>query len=622
MGAIRTTFDFQAEVKQLLHLMIYSLYSNKEIFLRELISNASDALDKLRFEAVKDKTWYGDDTDLKIQVLCDPKAGTITVKDNGIGMSYQEVIDNLGTIAQSGTKAYLEQLAQEQKQDASLIGQFGVGFYSAFIVADKVTVKTKRAGSEATGTEWESDGTGTYTVMDITKPERGTEVILHLKDSDQEFLNEARLQTIIRKYSDHISWPIWMPQMDKAKQQTEPMMVANQATALWKRNKQDLSTENYQEFYKHMTHDPIEPLTWAHHRVEGKQHYVTLLFVPKQAPFDIENRQAKHGLKLYIDRVFVMEDAEAFLPQYLRFIKGIVDSSDLPLNVSRELLQNNRIVDSIRSSIIKQTLAMLKKLADEVERYNSFWLQFGTVLKEGIIEDPSNREQIAALLRFTSTQSPSAEATVSLDQYITRMHDKQDKIYYITAQSYPAAKHSPHLEYFCKHHIEVLLLHERIDEWLVNHLSDYQGKPLQSVAQGQLPSFQADHKVDAALVTALTEKMANVLQDKVKQVRGSDRLVDSPACLVADEQDLSREMQRILKAAGQAIPLVKPILEVNLTHPLLKHLNTITEDKQFADWAALIYDQAVLAEGGQLEEPAVFVQRLNHMLLSFSLLAR
>lgn len=623
----KETFAFQTEVKQLLHLVVHSLYSNKEIFLRELISNASDALDKLRFEALSHKAWYENDPDLKIKVEVDEKEGIITVSDNGIGMSREEVIEHIGTIAKSGTKDYLAKLNKTQLKNANFIGQFGVGFYSIFMVADKVTLKTRRAGLAATeGVLWESSGEeGAFTMESILKESRGTEIVLHIKPEEKEFLNRWRLRSIITKYADHVSWPIVILQeakedTDKDKITDNKEEVVNKATALWTLPKSKIKEDDYKAFYKHIAHDYDEPLIWSHHRVEGNQQYTTLLFIPKHAPYDLFQPNGKHGLKLYVQRVYIMDEAESFLPNYLRFVKGIVDSSDLPLNVSRELLQNNPLVETIKSAVTKKVLTMLEKLSQEPDNYQLFWKEFGKVLKEGLVEDTTNRDTLAKLLRFNSTLHDNPEQPISLDDYLSRMKEKQDKIYYLTSESLHKAKYSPHLEYFKSQGIEVLLLCDRVDEWVMSHLNEYQGKSLQSIAKGTL-----DNPADEASVKALDEfkeKMADLikriqdlLKDHVKEVRLTNRLTDSPACLVVNDHEMGLEMQRLLKASGQLLPSSKPILEMNPYHPLIQKLDSMTDMKQFENYAWMLYDQAILAEGGQLENPGLFVKRLNEALL-------
>lgn len=623
--------SFQAEAKQLLKLMIHSLYSNKEIFLRELISNASDAADKLRFEGLSDAALYESDSDLKIRITYDKEARTITITDNGIGMSRQEVMDNIGTIAKSGTRDFINSLTGDQIKDANLIGQFGVGFYSAFIVADKVTLTTRRAGLTAEhGVRWESSGEGEYTLETVEKKDRGTEVVLHLREGEDELLNSFQLRSIIRKYSDHITFPIVMKKEvwddeSKAYKTSDEEETVNQANAIWARPKNEITQEQYDEFYKHIAHDFESPLAHVHAKVEGKQEYIQLLYIPARAPFDLFDREHRHGLKLYIKRVFIMDDAEKLLPGYLRFVRGVIDSNDLPLNVSREILQESRDIDSIRAGSVKKILGLIEDLAtsdkeEDKEKFKTFWREFGQVLKEGVAEDYSNRERIAKLLRFTSTYDEREEQTVSLDDYISRMKPEQEKIYYITADGLKAAQSSPHLEIFRKKGIEVLLLHNRIDEWLTANLNEYAGKSLQSIAKGDLDlgkledeAEKKDHDKEKGDFQELTAKMKEVLGDLVKDVRITYRLTESPACLVADTHDISGNLGRLLKSAGQKVPDSKPFLEINPHHPMVQRLKY--EDAKFADWSHILFDQALLAEGGQLEDPASFVKRLNDLLL-------
>ncbi|QOY93131.1 molecular chaperone HtpG [Massilia sp. UMI-21] len=633
--AEKETLGFQAEVKQLLQLMIHSLYSNKEIFLRELISNASDAADKLRFEAINNDALYGNDHELKIQVSFDKDARTITIADNGIGMSRDEVISHLGTIAKSGTKEFFSKLSGDQQQDAALIGQFGVGFYSAFIVADRVIVNTRRAGAFASeGVRWESTGEGDYSIEQIEKPGRGTEVILHLRAGEEELLSSWKLKSIIRKYSDHISLPIVMrkEEWDEEKKETvlkDEVETVNQASALWARSKSDITEEQYNEFYKHVSHDFQDPLAHTHNRVEGRSEYTQLLFVPAHAPFDLWDRNKRAGIKLYVKRVFIMDDAEQLMPTYLRFIKGVIDSADLPLNVSREILQESRDVKVIREGSTKRVLGMLEEMANAEEqagkdKYATFWKEFGQVLKEGIGEDATNKDRIAKLLRFASTTGDSDEQNVSFADYIGRMKEGQDKIYYVTADNYSAAKNSPHLEIFRKKGVEVLLMTDRVDEWMLSFLSEFEGKELVSVAKGGLDlgalEDEAEKQQHAELESGykeLVEKMKGALGDKAKDVRVTFRLTDSPACLVADENELSGNLLRMLKAAGQDAPESKPILEINPNHPLVTRLKyEDASGERFADWSHILFDQAMLAEGGSLKDPASFVKRLNEMLLA------
>ena len=630
----RETLGFQAEVKQLLHLMIHSLYSNKEIFLRELISNASDACDKLRFEALNNAALYGDDSELKIGVAFDKEARTITISDNGIGLSRDEAIAHLGTIAKSGTREFFAALTGDQAKDAHLIGQFGVGFYSSFIIADKVTVISRRAGVEAgQAVRWESGGEGDYTVEMVDKAGRGTDVILHLREGEDEFLSGWKLKSVIRKYSDHITLPILMKKeewnQDKGEQvTTDEDETVNQASALWTRAKSDITDEQYTEFYKHVAHDFEDPLCWSHARVEGKQDYTQLLYIPARAPFDLWDRNARHGIKLYVRRVFIMDDAEQLMPLYLRFVRGVVDSSDLPLNVSREILQQSKDIDAIRSGCTRKVLSLLEGLATsedavDKEKYAKFWEAFGSVLKEGVGEDHANKDKIAGLLRFASTHGDGEKQTVSLADYIGRMKEGQEKIYYVTAETFNAARNSPHLEIFKKKGIEVLLLTDRVDEWVVGHLTEFEGKPLQSVAKGGLDLGKLedeDEKKEAEKAAdeykELIDKVKGALGDKVKDVRVTHRLTDSPSCLVSDEYDPSGNLARILKAAGQKAPEVKPILEINPAHPAVHRLKG--EEARFADWAALLFEQAMLAEGGQLDDPAGFVRRINDLMLALS----
>ncbi len=625
--AHKETLGFQAEVQQLLQLMIHSLYSNKEIFLRELVSNASDACDKLRFEALSDDALWEGDNELKIRVSFDKAARTITLSDNGIGMSRQEVIDNIGTIAKSGTRQFFESLTGDQAKDAHLIGQFGVGFYSAFIIADKVTLTTRRAGLGAEhGVRWESGGSGDYTLETVEKAGRGTEVTLHLREGEDEFLDGWRLRSIIRKYSDHITLPIVMEKErhgeEDEKQEAEEETV-NQASALWARSKSEVSEEEYKEFYKHVAHDFEDPLLWSHNRVEGKLEYTSLLYVPQRAPFDLWDRERRHGIKLYVRRVFIMEDAEQLMPAYLRFVRGVIDSNDLPLNVSREILQHNKVIDAMRGGSVKKVLGMLEDLAKkDAEGYQKFWNEFGRVLKEGPGEDFANREQIGKLLRFSSTHTDSSDQTVSLADYIGRMKEGQEAIYYITADSFAAAKNSPHLEIFRKKGIEVLLLADRVDEWLMSSFTEFEGKPLKSVTKGELDlgrlEDEEEKKAQEQVADDFRELLAKVqetLGDKVKEVRLTHRLTASPACLVAGEHDMSANLERILKSVGQKVGGSKPILELNPEHPLVLRLKAEGGGERFGDWASILFDQALLAEGGQLDDPAAFVQRLNQLLL-------
>ncbi|BAZ94835.1 heat shock protein 90 [Thiohalobacter thiocyanaticus] len=619
VAAQKETLEFQTEVRQLLNLMIHSLYSNKEIFLRELISNASDACDKLRFEALGDDALFEGETGLRIRVEYDKEARTVTVSDNGIGMNREEVIENIGTIARSGTRQFLEALSGDKARDANLIGQFGVGFYSAFIVADEVTVTTRRAGlGPEHGVRWVSQGEGEFTIENIDRPSRGTEVTLHLREDEDEFLEPFRLRNIIHKYSDHISLPIEMKAEDKDEYET-----VNSASALWARPKSEISDEEYKAFYKHVAHDFEDPLTWTHNHVEGRQSYTSLLYIPQRAPFDLYERERRRGIKLYVRRVFIMDDAEQLMPQYLRFVRGVVDSDDLPLNVSREILQHNRMIDTIRGASVKKVLGLLENLAkNEPEQYQAFWQQFGMVMKEGPAEDFANRERIARLLRFASTHNEGAEQTVSLDDYIGRMQEGQEKIYYITAENHTAARHSPHMEVFRKKGIEVLLLSDRVDEWLVSHLAEYDGKPLVSIAKGDLDLDQLEDEQEQEGIKQaegeykdILERMQTLLGEEVKEVRLSHRLTDSPSCLVLEENEMAMHLQRVLKQAGHDVPVSQPILEINPNHALVAQLKAEQDEARFGDWTRVLFEQAMLAEGGQLEDPAAFVRRLNGLLL-------
>ena len=611
--ATKETLGFQAEVKQLLKLMIHSLYSNKEIFLRELISNASDAADKLRYEGLADNALYEADPDLKIRVAVDKDARTITITDNGIGMSREEVIANIGTIARSGTREFLDRLTGDQKKDANLIGQFGVGFYSSFIVADKVTLITRRAGQAAdTAVRWESDGGGEYVLEQVVRPERGTEIVLHLREGEDDLLEPWKVKGIIRKYSDHISLPILLAGEDAP---------VNQAGALWARPKAEVTEEQYKEFYAHVAHDPEPPLAWTHGRVEGRQEYTQLLYVPARAPFDLWDRHQRRGVKLYVRRVFIMEDAEHLMPGYLRFVRGVIDSNDLPLNVSREILQESKDVESIRAGATRRVLGLLEDLAEnQKDKFTTFWKEFGRVVKEGVGEDHANRERVAKLLRFASTHTDTADEATSLADYVARMKPGQDKIYYATAESFAAARSSPHLEVFRKKGLEVLLMHDRVDEWLVGNLPEFEGKALASVARGGLDLGDESEKKEAAEKSKefgeLTARIKTALGARIKDVRVTMRLTESPACLVADEHDIGGNLARILKAAGQKAPESPPILEINPSHPIVLRLKH--EEKRFDDWAALLFEQALLAEGGELEDPAGFVKRLNGLLLELS----
>jgi len=633
--ATKETLEFQTEARQILHLMTHSLYSNKEIFLRELISNASDACDKLRFEALADDSLYDGDADLSIHVDFDEKANTITISDNGTGMSRQEVIDNIGTIASSGTKKFLEAMSGDQAKDAQMIGQFGVGFYSSFIVADKVTLETRRAGAASSEAVcWESDGEGSFTLENIDKETRGTKVTLHLKEGETEFASPYRLKSIIKQYSDHISIPVMMteealddegkPEKDDDGNAVTKEERVNSASALWARDKSDISDEDYNEFYKHVSMDFTDPLSWIHSKVEGNQSYTSLLYIPTNPPFDLFDRDHKRGVKLYVKRIFIMDEAEQLMPNYLRFVKGVIDSDDLPLNVSREILQQNKTIDRIRGASVKKVLGMLESIQkNDKEKYATFWKSFGQVLKEGPIEDMANKERIAKLLLFASTHNDNDAQTVTLDEYISRMPAKkdkeaQDKIYYIVADNYTAAKNSPHLEVFRKKGIEVLLLSDRVDEWLVSHLNEFDGKKLQSVARGTLDIDEEEDKKELEeaekTFTSVIEHAGKVLGDKVKEVRLSQRLTDSPSCLILEENDMSAQMQQIMQAAGQYAPKSEPILELNPDHALVKKLNDITDDDLFEDYTHLLFEQAQLAAGEPLEDAAGFVKRVNKLL--------
>ncbi|ULS45889.1 molecular chaperone HtpG [Pectobacterium carotovorum] len=620
------TRGFQSEVKQLLHLMIHSLYSNKEIFLRELISNSSDAADKLRFRALSAPELYAGDGDLRVRVSTDKEKRTLTISDNGIGMSRDEVIDNLGTIAKSGTKAFLESMGSDQVKDSQLIGQFGVGFYSAFIVADKVTVRTRAAGASADqGVYWESAGEGDYTIADITKDDRGTEITLHLREGEDEFLDYWRVRSVISKYSDHIALPVEIESRTESEEEGGESTVSwekiNKAQALWTRSKSEVSDEEYNEFYKHISHDFTDPLSWSHNRVEGKQEYTSLLYIPAHAPWDMWNRDHKHGLKLYVQRVFIMDDAEQFMPNYLRFVRGLIDSNDLPLNVSREILQDSRVTQNLRNALTKRVLQMLDKLAkDDAEKYQTFWQQFGLVLKEGPAEDGSNREAIAKLLRFATTQSDSSAQTVSLEDYVSRMVEGQDKIYYITADSYAAAKSSPHLELFRKKGIEVLLLSERIDEWMMSYLTEFDGKSFQSVSKAddtldKLADEENDAQKEAQkALEPFVERVKTLLGERVKDVRFTYRLTDTPAIVVTDADEMSTQMAKLFAAAGQQAPEVKYIFELNPEHALIKRAADVSDDAEFGEWVELLLDQALLAERGTLDDPNLFIRRMNQLL--------
>ena len=631
--ASKETLEFQTEARQILQLMTHSLYSNKEIFLRELISNASDACDKLRFEALADDSLYEGNSELSIVVEYDDEAKTISITDNGVGMSRQEVIDNVGTIASSGTRKFLNAMTGDEAKDSQMIGQFGVGFYASFIVADKVTLETRRAGASADeAIRWESDGEGSFSLENIEKADRGTVVTLHLKDDEAEFANQYRLKNIIKQYSDHISIPVMMreEEMDdegKPKQDEEGNTItklerANSAAALWARDKSDISDEEYNEFYKHVSMDFTDPLSWIHSKVEGNQSYTSLLYVPINPPFDLFDRDHKRGVKLYVKRIFIMDEAEQLMPNYLRFVKGVIDSDDLPLNVSREILQQNKVIDRIRGASVKKVLGMLESIQkNDSEKYATFWKSFGQVLKEGAIEDAANKDRIAKLLLFASTHNADNEQgdeqNITLDDYISRMPESQDKIYYIVADNYTAAKNSPHLEVFKKKGIEVLLLSDRVDEWLVSHLTELDGKKLQSVARGTLDVDEDDKKeLEEAEKTfaSVIEQATKVLDGKVKEIRVSQRLTDSPSCLVLEENDMSAQMQQIMEAAGQYAPKAEPVMELNAEHSLVKKLYDITDDALFEDYTHLLFEQAQLAAGEPLDDAAGFVRRVNKLL--------
>jgi molecular chaperone HtpG len=633
--AQKETLGFQTEVKQLLNLMIHSLYSNKEIFLRELVSNASDAADKLRFLALQNGDLYEGDANLRVRISADKDAKTVTISDNGIGMTREEVINSLGTIAKSGTAEFFQNLSGDQAKDSQLIGQFGVGFYSAFIVADAVTVVTRKAGEEK-AVEWYSKGEGEFTLAEVEKASRGTDIILHLRDDEAEFLEEYRLRSIVTKYSDHISIPVEMykqpveesegPDGEKIPAQPGEWEAINRATALWTRDKSEVSDEEYKEFYKHVGHDWEEPLTWAHNKVEGKTEYTSLLYIPKKAPFDLWNRDRQSGLKLYVQRVFIMDDAEQFMPSYLRFVKGLLDSNDLPLNVSREILQDNKITQAIRKGCTSRVLKMLDRMGkNKPEEYQTFWNEFGKVLKEGPAEDFANKEAIAKLLRFSSTHTDDKTENVSLEQYVERMKEGQDKIYYVVADSFEAAKSSPHLEIFRKKGIEVLLMSDRVDEWMMSHLTEFNEKQFASITRGDLDLGDLDDEETKKAqeesekeVEGLVERIKTVLGDKVKEVRFTHRLTDSPACVVADDHDMSSQMQKLMESVGQAIPEAKPIFELNPEHQLVKHLNVEQDEDKFAQWSEVLLDQALLAERGSLKDPAAFVAKLNKLMLDLS----
>jgi len=627
--AQKEDMQFQTEVSQLLHLMIHSLYSNKEIFLRELISNASDACDKMRFEALSDDSIYEGDSELKIQIEFDKDAKTLTIRDNGIGMSRDEVIENIGTIARSGTAEFLKNLTGDQAKDSHLIGQFGVGFYSSFIVADKVTLRTRKAGTGTAASDavqWISEGKDNFSIENIEKESRGTEVILHLRDDAEEFMNSWQLRSIITRYSDHVPWPIEMHKEDDEGKVTDEWEQVNKASALWRMPKKDVTDEEYKEFYKHVGHDFEDPLAWTHNRVEGNLEYYSLLYIPAKAPFDLWERDQTHGVKLYVQRVFIMDDTEHLMPRYLRFVRGVIDSSDLPLNVSREILQSNRVIDSIRSGSVKKVLGLMETMAkDDAENYQKFWDQFGKVLKEGPGEDFANREQVAKLLRFATTAEDSEIQNVSLEDYVSRMKEGQKKIYFITADNFSAAKNSPNLEVFRKKDIEVILLTDRVDEWLVSNLTEFDGKPLQSVAKGELDldeieteEEKKEHEKQEKEAEGLVTKIKEALGDQVSDVRVSHRLTQSPASIILNEHDMALYMQNLMKQAGQELPGSKPILEINPGHPVIQRLDSEKDDDKVRDWSEILLDQAVLAEGGQLENPARFVSRLNSLMMELA----
>jgi molecular chaperone HtpG len=632
-ASAKETLGFQAEVQQLLHLMIHSLYGNKEIFLRELVSNASDACDRLRFDAIANGALFEDDPDLKVRVGYDRKAGTITVSDNGIGMSRQEVIDHIGTIAKSGSREFFETLTSDRAGGAQLIGQFGVGFYASFIVADRVTIETRRAGLAAQdGVRWESAGEGEYSIEPADKATRGTDVILHLRAGESDLLSGAALREILRKYSDHISIPILMKKEQWDANAREQVLLEedeqiNQASALWARPKAEITEEQYHEFYKHVAHDFEAPLAYSHAKVEGRQEYTQLLFIPQRAPYDLWSRDHRRGIKLYVRRVFIMDDAEQLMPAYLRFVRGVIDSGDLPLNVSREILQQSRDVETIRAASVKRVLALLEDLAGhQEEKYATFWQEFGAAFKEGVVEDTGNRARIAKLLRFASTHRDVEQQTVSLSEYVSRMKEGQEAIYYITAEGFSAARNSPQLELFRKIGVEVLLLYDRVDEWVASALTEFEGKPLQSVARGDLDLGKLDHdggaqaeqKQEEDEYKHLVDRIQGVLKERTGSVRVTRRLTDSPACLVSAEHGISLHLERLLKAAGQQVPAVKPVLEINPRHPIVHRLKDEIDSSRFADWSHILFDQATLAEGGQLEDPAAFVKRLNDLMLTLA----
>ena len=627
----KETLGFQAEVTQLLQLMIHSLYGNKQIFLRELVSNASDACDRLRFDSISNAGLLEDDAELKIRVSHDKAARTITVADNGIGMSRQEVIDHIGTIAKSGTREFLHTLTSDKAKDAHLIGQFGVGFYASFIVADHVTIETRRAGTSADeGVRWESAGEGSYSVEPIRRERRGTDVVLHLRPEEDDLLSGHALRTILTKYSDHITVPVLMRKEKwdaeaRAQVVTDEEEQVNQASALWARPKSEITEEQYHEFYKHVAHDDEPPLAFSHARVEGRQEYTQLLFIPGRAPYDLWDREHRRGIKLYVRRVFIMDDAKQLMPEYLRFVRGIIDSNDLPLNVSREILQQSRVVETIRAASVKRVLGLLDDVAaNHPEKYATFWKEFGRAFKEGIVEDAANKDRVAALLRFATTHDDREEQTVSLADYVGRMKDGQDAIYYVTADGFAAARHSPHLEIFRKKGVEVLLMYDRVDEWVVSALTEFAGKPLRSVAIGDLDlgsiggEPEKETESQAREFSDLVARIQEALKDRASAVRLTQRLTDSPACLVSDTHGISTNLERLLKASGQKLPSIKPVLEINPNHPIVERLKTETDDGRFSDWSHTLFDQATLAEGGQLDDPATFVKRLNTLMLTLA----
>lgn len=615
LDTAKEQLGFQSEVRQLLDLVINSLYSNREIFLRELVSNAADAADKLRFAALADDKLYENDAELAIEVDFSEALGTITVRDNGIGMTRDEAVENLGTIAKSGTREFFGKLSGDQRQDSQLIGQFGVGFYAAFIVADKVTVTSRKAGSAPEqGVRWESEGKGEFTVETVLRKPRGTEIVLHLKEDAKDLANAWQLREIVKRYSDHISVPVKMPKSGEEK----GWETVNQATALWRRSKSEITDEDYKEFYKHVGHDFSDPLAWLHSKVEGKHEYTTLFYLPARAPFDLWDREVKHGVKLYVQRVFIMDDAEKLMPRYLRFVRGVIDTNDLPLNVSREILQHNKTLETIRGASVKKVLGMIEGLS--AEDYAKFWEAFGRVIKEGVIEDFANRERIAKLLRFASTHADTSAPDVSLEAYVGRMQEGQDAIWYIVADGFSTARNSPHLEYFRKQGIEVLLMHEPIDEWVVTHLHEFEGKPLKSVLQGDLKTDADDtsDKDKSEAASPLLKRIKAALESRVEDVKVSQRLTESPACLVSGQEQMSANLERLLKAAGQDVPAAKRILELNVDHPMVKFMDTMQDEQRFAHWATLLFEQSILAEGGKLEDPAGFVKRMNEVVLELA----